>query len=82
VRRGWFEGDVAVAVADLERRGLVSDGQITAAGRRLRDDIEARTDAMEQAVIDAIGDDLEATVKSLESWSAACVRSGVPLAGS
>jgi hypothetical protein len=71
--RGWSEADVASAVTDLERRGLVADGALTTSGRELRDDIEARTDAMEQAVIDAIGDDLDATITSLDEWSAACI---------
>jgi hypothetical protein len=58
--RGWSEADVALAVADLERRGLVAGGMLTPAGRHLRDDIEERTDAMQQSVIDAIGSDFEA----------------------
>jgi hypothetical protein len=74
--RGWSEEAVAVTVADLERRGLVAAGQLTAAGRRLRDDVEERTDAMQQSVIDAIGDDFEATVASLDAWSAACIDNG------
>src|SRR5579872_3685653 len=74
--RGWSETDVAAAVADRERRGLVEGGALTAAGRRLRDDIEERTDAMQQPVIDAIGDDLDATVASLDSWSTACIEAG------
>jgi helix-turn-helix protein len=76
MRRGWFQDDIAVALADLESRGLVVDGQITAAGRRLRDDIEDRTDAMEQPVVDAIGADFDAVVQCLGTWSAACVETG------
>jgi helix-turn-helix protein len=75
-QRGCSPEAVAVAVAGLERRGLVADGQLTAEGRRLRDDIEDRTDAMQESVIDAIGDDLDATVASLDTWSAACIAAG------
>jgi hypothetical protein len=74
--RGWSEGDVALAVADLERRGLVACGILTPAGRQLRDDIEERTDAMQQSVIDAIGDDLDATITSLDAWSTRCIEAG------
>jgi hypothetical protein len=74
--RGWSEADVTLAVADLERRGLVAGGVLTPAGRHLRDDIEERTDAMQQSVIDAIGDDLDATITSLDAWSTACIEAG------
>jgi hypothetical protein len=63
-------------VLDLERRGLVAAGILTPAGRQLRDDIEERTDAMQQSVIDALGDDRDATVASLNEWSQACIDSG------
>jgi hypothetical protein len=75
-QRGWPEHAVAAAVADLERRGLVADGALTTAGREFRDDIEERTDAQEQPVIDAIGDDFESTVASLDAWSGACIAAG------
>ena len=74
--RGWSEADVALAVADLERRGLVAGEALTPAGKRLRDRIEERTDAMEQPVIDAIGDDLDATIAALDAWSTACIDAG------
>ena len=74
--RGWSEADVALAVADLERRGLVADGALTPAGQRLRDGIEERTDEMQQPVIDAIGDDFDATVAAVDAWSKACIDAG------
>jgi hypothetical protein len=73
---GWSEDALAGGLAELERRGLAAGGQITAEGRRLREDIEERTDAMEQPVIDAIGDDLEETVAALDAWSGACIAAG------
>ena len=76
MRRGWSEADIASAVADLETRGLVASGEITTSGRAFRDDLEDRTDALEQPVIDAIGDDFEPAAKALDRWSAAIADSG------
>jgi hypothetical protein len=76
-QRGWPEHAVTGALAELERRGLAADGGLTAAGRQLRDDIEEQTDAMQQSVIDAIGDDLGVTVASLDAWSARCIAAGL-----
>jgi hypothetical protein len=72
-QRGWPEEAVAGALANLERRGLAVDGTLTNAGRQLREDIEKQTDLMQQPVIDAIGDDLDSTVRSLDAWSARCI---------
>ena len=67
--RGWSEARIAATVTALEGRGLVASGALTAAGRRFRDDIEERTDAMEQAIVEAIGADFEAVVGQLGEWS-------------
>ncbi|MGH9008474.1 MAG: SCO6745 family protein [Acidimicrobiia bacterium] len=75
-QRGWPEEAVAAAVAELERRGLVADGALTTAGRRLRDDIEDRTDAMQQSIIDAVGADLDALTRQLDGWSDALIAAG------
>ncbi|MFN0148306.1 MAG: SCO6745 family protein [Dehalococcoidia bacterium] len=71
--RGWSEPQVAAAVRDLEQRGLVAAGALTAAGRQLRDTIEERTDAMERPVVEAIGDDFESIVAQLQEWSNLCI---------
>jgi hypothetical protein len=76
MRRGCSEADIASAVADLETRGLVASGEITPAGRAFRDELEDRTDVLEQPIIDAIGDDFEPTAKALDRWSAAIADSG------
>jgi helix-turn-helix protein len=76
MRRGWSEADIASAVADLEARGLVTSGEITPAGRKFRDDLEDQTDALEQPIIDAIGDDFEPTAQALDRWSAAIAETG------
>lgn len=76
VRRGWSEADIASAVAALEARGLVRTGEITPAGRKLREDLEKQTDALVQPIIDAMGDDFESTVRSLDAWSSAIAAAG------
>jgi hypothetical protein len=76
LRRGWSEADIAAAVAHLEARGLVSSGEITPAGREFREELEVRTDVLEQPIIDAIGDDLEPTLQTLDLWSATIAASG------
>jgi hypothetical protein len=74
--RGWSEEAIAEAIVDLERRGLVIDAELTAAGRHLRDTVEESTDALERPVVDAMGDDFEAVVRSLDTWSGECVAAG------
>lgn len=76
MRRGWSEDDIAAAVADLEGRGFVASGELTPAGRKFRDDLEDQTDALEQPILDAIGDDFEPAVRVLDQWSATIADSG------
>jgi len=76
MRRGWSEEAILAGIRALEGRGLVADGAITAAGRSVRDEIEERTDALEQPVVDAIGDDLDALVECLDAWSGLCAQAG------
>ena len=71
--RGWSAEVIAATAARLEADGLVADGALTGAGRQFRDAIEERTDAMEQPIVDAIGDDFEAVVGQLDAWSAKCI---------
>jgi hypothetical protein len=44
--RGVDDAALAEAMADLEARGLATDGRVNAAGLALRDEIEARTDRL------------------------------------
>ncbi|MHB8574254.1 MAG: SCO6745 family protein [Dehalococcoidia bacterium] len=71
--RGWSEYAIAAAITRLEQDGLVANGVLTAAGREFRDEIEQRTDAMEQPIVAAIGEDFEAVVAQLNAWSALCI---------
>jgi hypothetical protein len=71
--RGWTPEQIEAAVAGLRRRGLLDGDALSADGVRHRGQLEARTDAMQQSVIDAIGDDLPALTKQLGEWSDALV---------
>ena len=74
--RGWSPEAMDTAVAGLSSRGWVVDGQLTGAGRDARADIEARTDAQEQSVVDALGDRLDDVCDRLEAWGERCVAAG------
>lgn len=71
--RGWSPRQVEAAVAGLRTRGLMEGDQLSATGLSHRADLEGRTDAMQQTVVDAIGDDLPAITKRLGDWSDALV---------
>lgn len=46
-RRGWTDAEWDAAIARLQERGLLdASGALTAAGRRVRDEVEVRTDAL------------------------------------
>ena len=74
--RGWPEEAMSSAVQALESRGWVEGGTLTQAGRAAREDLEARTDAQEQWVVDALGDDLDHVCRSLEQWGTRCIDAG------
>lgn len=74
--RGWSPDQQTAAVASLEARGWVQGGRLTGAGTAARADLEARTDATEQAVVDALGSDLDDVVARLDAWGARCIDAG------
>lgn len=74
--RGWSAEQIAPAAAGLTRRGFLEDGRLTAEGAAWRDEIEAVTDAMEQSVVAALGDRIDAVVDQLDAWSRRCVDAG------
>jgi len=73
---GWPADAAEAAASRLQGRGFVDGGQLTTAGRVFRDEIEARTDAQQQAIIDALDDDFDASVAAVNTWSTACVAAG------
>ena len=75
--RAWSEDATAAAMTSLRSNGLIDDGDgITAHGVEVRNAIEARTDGMEQGVVDALGADLDSIVDQLSGWSQQCVDAG------
>jgi hypothetical protein len=71
--RAWPQETLDATADQLRGSGLLEGDKLSKEGRRLREDIEARTDAGQRAVVAAIGSDLDDTVTRLEGWSAACV---------
>jgi hypothetical protein len=69
--RAWSEAELDAGLERLEARGLVADGNLTAAGRELREQIEARTDEACSRMIANLGDDLDELLSILEPWGAA-----------
>lgn len=77
--RGYGPDALAAALGSLERRGWVADGQLTAAGEGARIEIEDATDRSQQALIDRLGDRVEAVIDRAALLSAEVVAArGVP----
>jgi len=74
--RGWSPESMAAAIAGLEQRGWLREGQLTDAGRSARTDLEERTDAQEQPILAALGDRLEQVCGRLDGWGALCIAAG------
>lgn len=63
--REWSQQQWAAAEERLRERGLVdADGEITASGTQLREDVESRTDAMSAAPWEALGERAEQVIDS------------------
>lgn len=69
--RAWSEDELDAGLERLEARGLVAAGTLTAAGRELRDQIEARTDEACARIVANLDDDLDELLSLLEPWGAA-----------
>jgi hypothetical protein len=71
--RGWSPEQIEQTAFALRVAGLLDGDQLTAAGRRSRDELEAVTDALEQPVVDALGADLDVVTDQLARWSELCI---------
>ena len=67
--RGWDGEEFDAAEQRLIERGLVREGALTDAGTAEREAVEVTTDDACRPIVDALGDDLEALVEILSSWS-------------
>jgi hypothetical protein len=74
--RAWGTADLDAADARLESRMLMSAGQLTDAGRSLREDVEQVTDRLCMPIVTALGDDLERLVTLLAPMGAAIREAG------
>jgi hypothetical protein len=70
---GWTAVQLDQAEADLVDRGLVWEGELTPAGRALRDEIEDATDDAMLGVMRAIADELDDLARIAEPLSRAVV---------
>lgn len=76
--RGWTEEEWADAADRLAERDLVSDGELTDEGQRLKDHIERRTDELAGSPLSALsGDELEQVQRLLASIADAVRESGI-----
>lgn len=75
--RGWGDQQLGAAVDRLRGRGLLAGDGLSDDGRRLRAEIEARTDATQAGVLAAIGPDLDRVTGQLTGWGDALVAAGV-----
>jgi hypothetical protein len=64
--RGWTPDDMSEATKRLTDRGLLDDTGLSDAGRELREEIEARTEAQLRPLVEAAGSDLERAVSGAE----------------
>ena len=71
--RGWDEAALAAAAARLGEQGWVADNTITAAGVAYRNELEHRTDLLQQSIIDSVGGELDDIIGHLADWSQRCV---------
>jgi hypothetical protein len=74
--RGWSEAAMRAAVDGLETRGWLGDGVLTDTGRAVRAELEDRTDAAEQAIVTALGPQLDEVCAQLDHWSDRCIAAG------
>lgn len=77
--RGWTVEQMDAAMDGMRaKRWVEADrDEFTREGERFRDQIEADTDAMEVAVVDAIGGDFDELISLLRPWAAAIVKVGI-----
>ncbi len=74
--RGWSPEVISATIEQLQKKELIAEDTLTPAGLHLREEIEKQTDAMEQPLVEAIGDDLDALVTQLDAWSELCIKAG------
>ena len=80
--RGWTAEEFDAAEAALESSGLLDGGELTTAGRELREVIEQDTDRQCEPLVARLGDDVESLIDTLRGWSLRVQEAnGYPAAG-
>jgi hypothetical protein len=74
--RAWSAEQLDQADESLASRGLIADGAFTAAGRDLRQAIEAATDRQCEVIERALGDDMGDLIGLLQPWGQAVKDAG------
>ncbi len=69
--RAWSDDDLDNAEGRLLARGLLADGELTAAGRAVREQVEVATDAQCQVIVDTLGSDFDELLSILGPWGLA-----------
>jgi hypothetical protein len=79
--RAWSDEQFDAATERLTARGLMAGDGFTDQGRAEREAIEVATDRQLALAIDALGDDLDALVNTVEPWGAAVRAAGGYIGG-
>ena len=81
--RGWSDVDYAEAIDSLvEQSFITTDGELTSAGREVREEIEIHTDDQMMPVLHALSDDVHELIAILGPWGAAIRDAkGYPMSG-
>ncbi|GAA4712032.1 hypothetical protein GCM10023215_63300 [Pseudonocardia yuanmonensis] len=74
--RGWSAEEIDAAADRLRARGLVEGARLSERGLSHRAELERRTDAMQESLVEAIGPELDTLTKQLCAWSDALVAAG------
>lgn len=67
--RAWSQEELVTGEESLRSKGLLDGDGFSPAGRDLRERVEAATDVLMQPAVDALGDDLDPLVATLNAWS-------------
>ncbi|MEZ5377985.1 MAG: hypothetical protein R2733_15865 [Acidimicrobiales bacterium] len=71
--RGWSAEQLGATADRLRADGWLTGDELTPAGRQRRDEIEARTDRLQEPIVEALGDRLNDIVEQLGEWSQRCI---------
>jgi len=74
--RAWSDQQLDDALERLVDDGLVSDDQLTDAGRALREDVEVTTDRQCEEIVRVLGDGYAELISLMSPWGAAIRQAG------